>query len=103
MTQLRRGMLPYCVLASLRGGDQYGLEIVGSLGAVEGMVTSEGTVYPMLSRLRRQGLVETYWQESAAGPPRRYYRITHAGRTAVELFAAEWQRVAAAVQHFLST
>ncbi|GAA4199217.1 PadR family transcriptional regulator [Actinocatenispora rupis] len=102
MTQLRRGMLPYCVLALLRDGERYGVEIVRSLGTVEGMVTSEGTVYPMLGRLRRQGLVETYWQESPSGPPRRYYRITADGRRAVDTFAAEWRRVAGAVEHFLS-
>lgn len=102
MTQLRRGMLPYCVLALLRSGERYGVEIVRSLSAVEGMVTSEGTVYPLLGRLRRQGLVETYWQESPAGPPRRYYRITEAGRTALAHFSTEWRRVAGAVEHFLS-
>lgn len=101
LTQMRRGALPYCVLALLRGDPRYGVEIVRLLGAVEGMVTSEGTIYPMLARLRRQGLVDTTWQESASGPPRRYYRLTPAGRKALTAFSAEWQRFKDGVDHFV--
>ncbi len=54
------------------------------------MVTGEGTIYPLLARLRRQGLVETTWQESASGPPRRYYRLTAGGSAALSEFAAAW-------------
>jgi PadR family transcriptional regulator PadR len=53
-------------------------------------VTSQGTLYPLLSRLRRQGLVETSWRESEAGPPRRYYRLTDAGRKAPDGFTDDW-------------
>ena len=56
------------------------------------MVTSEGTVYPLLSRLRQEGLVETFWQESPQGPPRRYYRITQDGVMALEAFVVQWRR-----------
>ncbi|GLY91153.1 PadR family transcriptional regulator [Actinoallomurus iriomotensis] len=101
LTQMRRGALPYCVLALLRQEQRYGVEIVGLLGEVDGMVTSEGTVYPLLSRLRRQGLVETTWQESAAGPPRRYYRLTSAGHQALRDFAGEWERFSDAVEYFM--
>ena len=80
---MRRGLLPYCVLAMLRDTERYGFELVQALGSVDGMVTGQGTIYPLLSRLRLQGLVGTTWRESAAGPPRRYYQLTEAGRTAL--------------------
>ena len=78
VAQMRRGVLPYCVLAMVRDKERYGFELVQSLSSIDGMVTGEGTIYPLLARLRRQGLVETTWRESAAGPPRRYYRIAPA-------------------------
>ncbi len=101
LTQMRRGALPYCVLALLRREQRYGVEIVRMLGEADGMVTSEGTIYPLLSRLRRQGLVETTWQESAVGPPRRYYGLTSDGHQALESFGAEWERFSEAVQYFI--
>jgi PadR family transcriptional regulator, regulatory protein PadR len=99
ITQMRRGTLEYCVMALLAGGERYGFELVKTLGEVDGMVTSEGTVYPILARLRRDGLVETTWRESSTGPPRRYYELTDAGRDALEAFVAEWRRFRDAVDH----
>ncbi len=61
------------------------------------MATSEGTIYPLLSRLRREGLVEATWQESSSGPPRRYYELTGAGARALDQFAHEWPRFNEAV------
>lgn len=101
LTQMRRGALPYCVLALLRDRERYGVEIVGLLARVDGMVTSEGTIYPLLSRLRRQGLVETTWRESANGPPRRYHALTEDGRRALAAFATEWTRFRDGVEHFV--
>jgi DNA-binding PadR family transcriptional regulator len=60
-----------------------------------------GTIYPLLSRLRRDGLVESVWRESAEGPPRRYYHLTDAGRAALAGFAHEWSRFRDAVDHFM--
>ena len=71
-----KGTLQYCVLALLADEEHYGFDLVRSLAETDGMVTSEGTIYPLLSRLRRDGLVETTWRESTTGPPRRYYRLT---------------------------
>ncbi|HZT93706.1 MAG TPA: PadR family transcriptional regulator [Gaiellaceae bacterium] len=101
ISQMRRGVLQYCVLALLAEEKRYGFDLVKALGEVEGMVTSEGTIYPLLSRLRRDGLVETSWQESPSGPPRRYYSVTAAGRAALEVFAEEWNRFRDAVDHFI--
>ncbi|HVD09836.1 MAG TPA: PadR family transcriptional regulator [Gaiellaceae bacterium] len=101
LSQMRRGTLQYCVLALLAKEERYGFDLVRGLAEVDGMVTSEGTIYPLLSRLRRDGLVESSWQESTAGPPRRYYRLTDAGRTALEGFRLEWRRFRDAVDHFV--
>ena len=76
ISQLRRGVLEFCVLALLREGERYSFDLVRALGDADGLVTSEGTLYPLLGRLRREGLVQSTWRESASGPPRRYYRIT---------------------------
>jgi len=92
LAQLRRGVLEYCVLALLRQDRRYGFEIVHTLADQAGLVTSEGTIYPLLSRLRRDGAVQTSWQESPSGPPRRYYKITPAGHRALEQFRSEWAR-----------
>jgi PadR family transcriptional regulator PadR len=101
LTQMRRGTLEYCVLALLRDEEHYGFDLVRALGAVDGMVTSEGTIYPLLSRLRRDGLVSTTWEESPSGPPRRYYRLTSKGRKALGEFVQEWQRFRDGVDRFI--
>jgi PadR family transcriptional regulator PadR len=98
---MRRGTLQYCVLALLGGEERYGFDLVRALSGVDGMVTSEGTIYPLLSRLRRDGLVESTWRESTSGPPRRYYRLTEAGGAALDGFRAEWGRFRDAVDHFV--
>lgn len=90
VTQLRKGVLEYCVLARLRHGAAYGLELASSLGREPTLFTSEGTLYPLLARLRRQGLVETRWHESPDGPPRRYYELTADGKSALDTFATTW-------------
>jgi PadR family transcriptional regulator PadR len=101
LAQMRRGTLQYCVLALLAREERYGFDLVRALAQMDGMVTSEGTIYPLLSRLRRDGLVESTWQESRAGPPRRYYRLTDAGRDSLEAFKLEWRRFRDAVDHFV--
>jgi PadR family transcriptional regulator len=103
VAQIRRGVLPYCVLAMLREKERYGFELVHAMGGIDGMVTGEGTLYPLLARLRRQGLVETSWQESATGPPRRYYRLAPAGREALADFAGSWRRLRDSVDELLAS
>ena len=101
LTQMRRGTLEFCVLALLKVEERYGFDLVRALGEADGMVTSEGTIYPLLSRLRRDGLVSTTWEESPSGPPRRYYRLTAKGRQALAQFVQEWQRFRDAVDRFM--
>jgi PadR family transcriptional regulator PadR len=92
LSQLRRGVLEYCVLSLLAREQLYGFDLVRRLGQVDGLVTSEGTIYPLLSRLRRDDWVSTSWVESESGPPRRYYAITSTGERALMAFIEEWGR-----------
>ena len=101
LSQMRRGTLEFCVLALLRDGEQYGFELVKALSAVDGMVTSDGTIYPLFSRLRRDGLDTTSWVECSRRPPRRYYRLTAAGARALTAASDEWQRFRDSVDRFL--
>jgi PadR family transcriptional regulator PadR len=101
LAQMRKGTLQYCVLSLLVEDERYGFDLVRSLAETDGMVTSEGTIYPLLSRLRRDGLVETTWRESSSGPPRRYYKLTKSGRAALEAFKSEWGPFRDAVDHFV--
>ena len=101
LAQMRKGTLQYCVLALLADEERYGFDLVRSLAETDGMVTSEGTIYPLLSRLRRDGLVETTWRESTSGPPRRYYQLTAAGVRALSSFSTEWQDFRDAVDDVL--
>ncbi|PWJ56250.1 PadR family transcriptional regulator, regulatory protein PadR [Quadrisphaera granulorum] len=79
------------MLALLSDEPRYGFDLVRSLSTT-GLLTSEGTIYPLLARLRKDGLVETTWRESVSGPPRRYYSTTPAGVAALGSFSAEWAR-----------
>jgi PadR family transcriptional regulator PadR len=102
LSQLRRGALEYCVLALLAEEERYGFDLVRSLGAIDGMVTGEGTLYPLLSRLQKDGRVATAWRDSdSGGPPRKYYGITAKGRRALDDFTAEWGRFRDTVDHIL--
>jgi len=102
LSQLRRGTVEYCVLALLREGERYGFELVRELSDSAGLVTSEGTIYPLLTRLRKDQLVTTTWRESESGPPRRYYRLTESGHAALTAFQQEWSRFRDSVDAILN-
>src|SRR5215470_185943 len=91
-TELRRGVLGPCVLALLAERPRFGLELVRDLSAADGLLTSEGTVYPLLNRLRDAGLVTSEWQDPEGERARRYYSITEAGKQSLTDFRAEWDR-----------
>lgn len=84
-------------MALIEKEPRYGFEIVNLLSGYEGLVISEGTIYPLLSRLNREKLVETEWRESESGPPRKYYDLTAAGRVRLFSFRDEWLTFRAAV------
>jgi len=91
--QLRKGVLELCILNDIRNRRMYGYEIVRKLRKIEGLIISEGTIYPILSRLKRQGLVTTSIQESPEGPPRKYYELTEQGNDMVCQMNAYWQAI----------
>lgn len=101
-TQLRKGVLEYCVFGLLEERPYYGFELVARLTAADGLLTSEGTIYPLLARMRREAQVVTEWRESASGPPRRYYRLTEAGRRSLREFRSSWRRFRDAVESVVS-
>ena len=78
--QVRKGVLELCILTALEGGERYGYELVKALVATPGVQVAEGSIYPLLARLKRQGFVETRLVESAEGPARKYYALTKEGR-----------------------
>ena len=100
-TQMKKGVLEYCVLSLVATHWRYGFELVELLGSVDGLLSTDGTIYPLLSRMRADGLVETEWRESAEGRPRRYYRISSDGRAALREFQLEWKRFRTAVDAVL--
>lgn len=102
VAQLRRGAAEHCVLALLRHGERYGFDLARILVGAHGLIASEGTIYPLLARLRRNGLVETTWQESTAGPPRRYYRLTEEGERSLSGFTEHWKIFRDVVDHILN-
>lgn len=89
---LRKGFLEFLVLRIVSGSTVYAADILEKLETTD-FATQEGTLYPLLSRLRREGLLDYRWQESDAGPPRKYYRLTAAGRQQLSEFDAYWGRL----------
>ena len=83
--QVRKGVLELCVLNALDSQERYGYDIVKTLVAVPGLGVTEGTLYPLLSRLRVQGLVRTRLEESPDGPARKYYALTKEGKKTADL------------------
>lgn len=86
---LRKGLLEFVVLKIVSGDSVYVPDILRRLSGTE-FATQEGTLYPLLSKLRREGLVRYEWQESEAGPPRKYYQLTDAGRAQVHALDQYW-------------
>ncbi len=86
--QLKKGTLEMCVLAILDRGDGYAYDIVAKLSG--GVEMSEGTIYPLMRRLQNDAWVTTYLAESEQGPPRKYYRLTQAGRDELQKMKTEW-------------
>ncbi len=88
--QLRKGALEMAILAALWKGRAYGLEIIRLLESQSQLVLAEGTIYPILSRLKNDGLLTSEWVEAEAGHPRKYYALTQAGRRRLTAMAEAW-------------
>ena len=93
--QLRKGCLEMAVLASLWNGRLYGLEILRTLERDSSLVLAEGTIYPILNRLRTESLVRSEWVEAEAGHPRKYYELTNIGRERAIRMAETWTQFSA--------
>ncbi|WP_315833376.1 PadR family transcriptional regulator [Bradyrhizobium prioriisuperbiae] len=97
--QLKKGTLELCVLALLARRESYAYEIASTLAA--GVDMGEGTIYPLMRRMQNDGLVATRLEESNSGPPRKYYRLTAAGRAAFAAQKREWRMFAEAVNKLI--
>ena len=87
--QMRKGILDYCILAILASGDSYAPAIIAELKKAE-MIVVEGTLYPLLTRLKNAGYLTYRWEESIQGPPRKYYTLTEEGRTHLASLDEAW-------------
>lgn len=96
-TQMRKGMLVYCVLLLLKDGKVYTSEIIRALREAE-LIVVEGTLYPLLSRLAKEKLLAYEWQESEQGPPRKYYWLTEDGKKLLEDLKATYNRLHASIK-----
>jgi PadR family transcriptional regulator PadR len=97
-SQMRKGMLEYCVLLLLREKAFYASDIISRLKEAE-LIVVEGTLYPLLTRLKKDGLLTYEWKESTQGPPRKYYELTDEGRIFLNGLDAAWSELVHTVTH----
>lgn len=96
-TQLRKGILELAILGALSRGRHYGYSLVRSIAGDSEIDLTEGTIYPILGRLAKEGLVQSEWVESSQGPPRKYYTLTSKGEEAFRILNGEFRKLAAIV------
>jgi PadR family transcriptional regulator, regulatory protein PadR len=95
--QMRKGVLEYCILSILARGEAYPTDIIDSLKEAK-LIVVEGTLYPLLTRLKDAGLLGYRWEESRSGPPRKYYKLTPLGEKFLAELDQTWAELAAAVK-----
>ncbi len=91
-TQMRKGLLEFCILLTIADDRVYSSDIIGRLKEAD-LLLVEGTLYPLLSRLRTQGLLAYEWEESSSGPPRKYYKLTKAGHDTLDALKQTWSEL----------
>ena len=101
-TQMRKGMLDFCVLLQISRGEAYASQIIESLKEAH-LIVVEGTLYPLLMRLKNEGLLSYRWEESPSGPPRKYYSLTPAGQSFLASLLEAWGELEGAINHLLKT
>lgn len=94
--QMRKGLIEFCILLVIAGERRYSSDIINSLKGA-GLLVVEGTLYPLLSRLKSQGLLEYEWEESENGPPRKYYELTKLGRETLRDLEKTWKELHASI------
>ncbi|MBR6333839.1 MAG: PadR family transcriptional regulator [Bacteroidales bacterium] len=97
-SQMRKGYLEYCILLIICKKPAYVSDIISELKEAK-MIVVEGTLYPLLTRLKNNGILQYQWQESASGPPRKYYELTDSGRAFLAELEAGWEELKQAVEH----
>lgn len=93
---MRKGVLEFCILSILSNGDAYTSDIIGKLKEAR-LIVVEGTLYPLLTRLKNAGLLSYRWEESNAGPPRKYYSLTESGKTSLAELRTSWDELVSSV------
>jgi len=99
ITQLRKGILELAILGALSHGRHYGYSLVRTIAGGSDIDLTEGTIYPILGRLAKEGLVQSEWVESSQGPPRKYYTLTLKGEEAFRVLEGEFRKLAAIVSN----
>jgi PadR family transcriptional regulator PadR len=99
--QMRKGILEFCILHIISRGEVYASDMLGELTSAKIMVV-EGTLYPLLTRLRKAGLVDYKWVESSSGPPRKYYTITEDGQNFLDALTQTWKELVDSTGKILS-
>ena len=99
--QMRKGVLEYCILSVLKDGEAYTSDILSSLKDAKLLVV-EGTIYPLLTRLKNAGLLAYRWEESTSGPPRKYYELTETGKLFLKELTTTWSELQQAVNRVTS-
>lgn len=99
-TQMRKGVLELCTLAIISEKDAYASDIIDTLKQTD-LIVVEGTLYPMLTRLKNEGLLSYRWEESTSGPPRKYYQLTHKGTETLEQLKLSWKELTKAVNRII--
>jgi PadR family transcriptional regulator, regulatory protein PadR len=100
-TQVRKGLLELCIVNLLARGELYGYDLVKKLAEIKGLVVTEGTIYPLLSRLRKAGVLKTRLEESSSGPVRKYYSLTREGYQDRARLNAYWKDLSQGVSELL--
>jgi PadR family transcriptional regulator PadR len=95
--QMRKGVLEYCILAIISEKDIYASDIIDRLKTAR-LIVVEGTLYPLLTRLKNDGILEYKWIESTQGPPRKYYKLTEAGQQFLQELSKEWRELIFSVE-----
>ncbi|WP_299707184.1 PadR family transcriptional regulator [uncultured Pontibacter sp.] len=98
--QMRKGILEFCILEIISRGEVYASDMLEELTAAK-MIVVEGTLYPLLTRLKNAGLLDYSWVESTSGPPRKYYTLTETGRTFLEQLRETWGELVASTEFII--
>jgi PadR family transcriptional regulator PadR len=100
--QMRKGTLEFAILLIIARGNVYAGEILSELHQAD-LIVVEGTLYPLLNRLKREELLEYTWQESPSGPPRKYYSLTEPGKDMIQSLTNTWKSLSSSIQSLIST